>query len=100
MINPDNAPNYRVGSIVYMLLDATAFSRKQELIWLRAKSSIDVAENYGLADRLELMPDVENWIKTTGMTPRRTYYGHPLCIELIFKDEVDAQLFCLAFNIT
>jgi hypothetical protein len=95
----DGSGNYRKGRIVYLMLNPI-LDMNLQLIWLRAKSSADVIENYELADKLELKQEVATWLDTTGMKPKRTYYGSPLCIELMFKDEVDAQLFCLAFKIT
>ncbi len=89
----DGARNYRVGSIVYLMIKPE-LDQNLQLIWLDAKSY-----HYSNADKLSLKVEVAEWLKTTGMTPNQTYYGEPMCIELAFKDEVDAQLFCMAWKV-
>lgn len=85
--------NYRVGSIVYLMLNP-ALAPPDALIWLDATNY-----HYSNADKLELSSSVADWLALAAMKPRLTYYGDPMCIELAFADDVDAQLFCLAWKV-
>lgn len=89
--------NYRRGHIVTLMCDVDLDANLQ-LVWMSGKS-FDYYNKYSNADKLRLKKEVAAWLETTQMHPYPIYVGEPLSIQLHFEDEVDAQLFCMAWQI-